>query len=165
MSPATPFNLNERERMLLAETQRPRLAGLDEDALLALHTRVRKERDKQVQLHRRNAAKAVESKGARGKATQAPRRDASKAELFEDALARVSRAVASAAAASAKQLKEERLAAARGERAGAARSAGPDAPSTPKRAPSARSRRPVETKTAASTRAAGKRTQAKRDSR
>jgi hypothetical protein len=164
MARATPYNVTEAERLLLMETEPKALAQLDEDALIALHERVRRARTKHVGQHRRQAARAVESKGARGKANL-DRRSVSKAEVFEEALARVSRALSVAAAASAKQLKAERIAAARGERAGAARSAGPGPTKAPASRTSARTRRPVEKKSAAATRASGKRAQAKRDSR
>lgn len=164
MARATPHNVTEAERLLLAETEAKALAGLDEDGLIALHERVRRARTKHVTQHRRQAARAVEAKGARGKANL-DRRSASKAELFEEALARVSRALGAAAAASAKQLKAERIAAARGERPAAARSAGPAPSKAPAPRTSARSRPPVEKKTAAATRASGRRSQARRDAR
>ena len=113
MATATPGSLTRSEWSLVDETRRAHLATLDEDALVALHGRVRRARDKHVQLHRRGVGAAVGRKGARGAASQAPRRSASKAEIFEDALARVSAALAKAARQSAAELRAERLAAAR----------------------------------------------------
>ena len=113
MATATPHSLTRSEWKLVDETRRDNLQTLDEDELVVLHGRVRRARDKHVQLHRREVGAAVGRKGARGTASAAPRRSASKAEIFEDALARVSAALAKAARESAAQLRAERLAAAR----------------------------------------------------
>ena len=113
MAKATPGTLTEAEWALVDETRRDNLQQLDEDELVALHARVRRARDKHVQLHRREVGSAVGRKRARGTASVAPRRSASKAEIFEGALARVSAALAKAARESAAQLRAERLAAAR----------------------------------------------------
>ena len=80
---------------------------------MALHGRVRRARTKFVTVHRREVAERVQEAGARGLVSEAPRRSAAKAELFEAALARVSAALASAARQSAADLRAERLAAAR----------------------------------------------------
>ena len=53
MARATPQSLTEKEQVLLSETQPERLRAMDEEALIALLTRVRRARDKFVQLHRR----------------------------------------------------------------------------------------------------------------
>ena len=105
--------LNEAEKVLLRDTERHALEGLDEDALLALHDRVRRTRAKYTKLYRRRAAGQVASDAARGRAHATHARTAVKAEAFEDALARVSRQLARAAKESADALKMERLAAAR----------------------------------------------------
>jgi|GEM_PF-4005902 len=47
-------SLTEAELMLIRGTERDQLAGLDEDALVGLHTRIRRARPK----NRRNAGKA-----------------------------------------------------------------------------------------------------------
>jgi hypothetical protein len=165
MPKATPQSLTRSEQALIAETQPDRLAALDEDALLRLHARVRRARDKQVQLHRREVAAHISTAGARGAASVPPRRSASKAEVFEEALARVSTSVARAARASAAALRSERLVAARGTSARPeAIAADAEAMTTPRR-PAVRRRAPVERKTVASSRAAGARRQAKRDAR
>ena len=101
MAKATVTSLTEKERALIAETQPARLRGLDEDDLVELHTRVRRARDKFVKLHRRETAAQVIDAGARGVVNAGPRRSASKAEIFEDALARVSTSLAKAARESA----------------------------------------------------------------
>ncbi len=141
------------------------MAHLDADELIELHTRVRRLRDKYVDLYRRRGAAKVRVKGARGVAAAANERGWAKAEVFEEALARVSRQLAAAAQRNARDLKQERLAQARKETEPAA--SGPPAAATP----AARSRAgqprktPGRVKFEASTKAAGARRQAKRDSR
>lgn len=163
--------LNESERLLVDETERDALAGLDEDAAVALHTRVRRARDKYAGQYRRGASARVATKGARGAARPANRRAALKAEAFEDALARVSRRVSVLAAASARELRDERLAAARADRAAkpAARSG-----STKKKVAATRrtaatgdrsKRSPASEKNRAGTKALGAKRQAKKDAR
>jgi len=165
---ATVASLTEKERALIAETERAALLQLDEDGLLELLARVRRARDKFVQLHRREVGSRVVEKGARGAASAPSRRSASKAEIFEDALARVSAAVAKAARTSAAALKAERLAAAAaGTQAAPVSGAGSKASVGPSSTPSAkgRARKPVERKVVASSRAAGAKRQAARDAR
>jgi hypothetical protein len=159
--------LSDAEWLLVEGTETAHLRSLDEDELLALHERVRKARNKQMGLYRRTASRRVGEKGARGASHGANARARDKVEAFEAALARVSRAVATAAADSARTLKEERLAAAR-----AGRSAGPSAELSGDGAdgltPSARRRATKTTggiKKDASTRAKGAQRQAKRDAR
>jgi hypothetical protein len=160
-------SLTEAESALVRETSAESVAGLDEDDLVALHTRVRRARDKYVKLYRREAAARVPSLGGRGFARPKNRRNAQKAEVFEDALSRVSRELAAAARKSANALKAERLAAARSERnmapprPAAGRPRRNEAAQVLDRAP----RTPALTKRKASTQATGARRQAKRDSR
>jgi hypothetical protein len=159
-------SLSEKERALVAETRPAQLGALDEDQLVELHTRVRRARDKFVKLHRRETGAQVAEAGARGVVSAGPRRSASKAEIFEDALARVSTSLAKAARQSAAVLRAERLAAARGtsasegERAKAVRDDRPAA-STPRSKP----RQPIKRKRAAAARSSGARQQAGRDAR
>ncbi|TDO55212.1 hypothetical protein EV651_115176 [Kribbella sp. VKM Ac-2571] len=170
-------SLSEAERLLVAETERDVLKGLDEDELLELHQRVRRARTKYVKNYRRAAGAAVAEVGSRGVSYPRNQRDRDKAELFESVLARVSRQVATAASRASSELRSERIEAARSARArvevapvrGAGRAASvrdTDAAVAP-----AGSRRPRATKTTgglkkdASTRAAGARRQAKRDTR
>lgn len=158
-------SLTDAERRLAAETERDVLKSLDEDELLDLHQRIRRVRTKYVKNYRRGASAAVVPAGGRGKAYPRNQRDRDKAELFESALARVSREVASAAGRASAQLRSERIEAAR-----AAKSGGP-AVQTADQAEPATSPRPRATKTTgglkkdASSRAAGARRQAKRDAR
>lgn len=167
MARAQPQSLTVKEQALVAETQPARLRDIDEDSLIELHLRVRRARDKYVQLHRREIGQQVSVSGARGLASIPPRRSASKAEIFEQALARVSAGLARAARASAAELRAERLSAARrqtgaiSQPAVTSRAAGrPTAAPGP---PRARARTPVERKTAAATRAAGRRRQVASD--
>ena len=78
------------------------MAHLDADALMELHARVRRARNKYVTLYRRRGAAKVRAKGARGSAAEANERGWAKAEVFEEALARVSRQLAAAAQRSAR---------------------------------------------------------------
>ncbi len=159
-------SLAESELMLVRETEPARLAELDEDGLAALHTRIRRARDKYVKLYRREAGARVAESGGRGKARPKNTRNAQKAEVFEDALARVSRALAAAARHSATQLRTERIAAAREERNTAPPRATRAAtrPATAQRATS-RPDTPALRRRQASTRATGARRQARKDNR
>jgi hypothetical protein len=163
---ATPQSLTRTERALLTETQPERLRAVDEEALIALHARVRRARDKFVQLHRREVADHVDGERARGIASVAPRRSASKAETFENALARVSSSLARAARATAASLRAERLTAARSVTRPAATGKPARAPRKPKAAaPRARPRTPIQRKAVAATRASNSRRQTGRDAR
>lgn len=110
-----PKSLSEDEFALIRDTKKTNMAELDEDDLLALHSRVRKARNKYVTLYRRAGAEKVIEKGARGSGKGANKQNFRKAELFEDALARVSRRLAVVAEQTALELKQERLAAARSD--------------------------------------------------
>jgi hypothetical protein len=110
--------LTPDERFLVSQTEREALAELDEDAVIELHQRVRRARNKYVGQYRRGASARVPAKGARGKARPANERAALRAEAFEEALARVSRRLSVLANESARELKAERLAAARSVRWG-----------------------------------------------
>jgi hypothetical protein len=162
--------LSDSERLLVLETETKELAGLDEDALVELHTRIRRARGKYVGQYRRGASARVGSVGGRGKANAQNQRARDKAEVFEDALARVSTALARAAKASAAELKAERLAAAgavtstprKGTATARRAPARTTAPASP--APSSK-KAPVTRKKNASTLATGARRQAKRDAR
>jgi hypothetical protein len=168
--------LSDAERLLVAETGRAELAALDEDGLVALHTRVRRARDKYVGQYRRGASARVPAAGGRGKGFAQNQAARDKAEAFEIALGQVSSALARAARASAAALKAERLAAAASEtprpRAAtsttAKRAAAParKGPAAPTRTTSGSQRpAPSQAKKNASTRSQGARRQAKRDSR
>lgn len=105
-------SLNQADRLLVAETEPAALAALDEDATAALHTRVLRARNKALALYRRGAAQKVAAKGGRGKASPTNTLARTRVEAFEEALGRVSSRLAALARQSARELKEERLAAA-----------------------------------------------------
>ncbi|MDG4822537.1 hypothetical protein O7635_11815 [Asanoa sp. WMMD1127] len=161
-------SMKEDEQLLVRETTADQMADLDEDELVELHTRVRRARDKYVKLYRRQSADRVKATGARGKAYARGSRDRDKAEVFEEALARVSRRLATAARAAARAFKAERIAEARaatftpppippssgGRRDPRADQVGDRAPRTPDRL-----------KRHATTRAATKRVQSRKDNR
>ncbi|MEV6284019.1 hypothetical protein [Kribbella sp. NPDC051770] len=160
-------SLSGVERQLMDETESEALQKLDEDELLELHQRVRRARTKHVKNYRRAAGAAVVPAGGRGMAYPANQRDRDKAELFEGALARVSREVAAAASRASMELRSERLAAARaGKATGATANANAKLESMP---PKTAPRKPVKTtgglKKDASSRAAGARRQARKDAR
>jgi hypothetical protein len=160
-------SLTEAELALVRETEPDRLAGLDEDGLVELHTRIRRARNKHVKVYRRQAAALVGEIGGRGKARPRNTRRRAKAEVFEDALARVSRSLAAAARASARALQAERLAEDRRQRkvSPPARSrSGPAVPLEPQLS-DRRPDSPALRKRHASTRATGARRQARKDSR
>lgn len=110
-STAALFSTDELD--LVRSTSEARLSRLDEDALSELHQRVRRSRDKYSKLYRRQASEQVAIEGGRGAAADKNARTAEKAEVFEEALERVSIELGAAAAASAARLREERLARAR----------------------------------------------------
>lgn len=98
--------LGEKDRLLLARTEPHKLARMSEQDLLGLHRLVRKRRNKLRSVYRRGGAKKAK-KGKRARAQH--QRNADRLELFEEALERVSRALADAAARSAAELRDRRL--------------------------------------------------------
>lgn len=165
--------LNDAERLLVAQTERAELAALDEDAAIELEARIRRARNKYVGQYRRTAAAAVAEHGGRGKARPENKRAAMKAEAFEEALARVSRRVATLARQAAAALRAERLAAARAARQGQAPGPRRPEPAVGRQGPPVTGeptgdralRSPRTEKQRAGALAAGARRQAKRDSR
>ncbi|WP_328468262.1 hypothetical protein OHA21_51320 [Actinoplanes sp. NBC_00393] len=156
-------SLSEAELALVREADPGRLADLDEDALIELHTRVRRARNKHVKVYRRRAAARVAEAGGRGKARPQNSRKRAKAEVFETILATVSRHLALAAQASAESFEAERLADER-----EARGVSADLPPVVRLKPQRDDRRPKSVelrKRHASTRAKGARRQARKDSR
>jgi hypothetical protein len=155
--------LTDGEVELIESTKPANLADLDEDELGELHDRVRRASRKYRTLHRRQASAQVRADRSRGKASAKNARTAVKAEVFEDALARVSRALSKAAKESAAELKAERLAAAASGSSGPGRSTASKGSVTGRGRTPAKKRTPASTKRKASTQAAGARRQAKRD--
>jgi hypothetical protein len=164
--------LNDAERLMVAETDRDKLAELDEDAAIELETRIRRARNKYVGQYRRGASAAVAEHGGRGKARPENKTARMKAEAFEESLSRISRRVATLARQAAAELRAERIAAARAARQGRA-PATPAEPAPARQGPTVTGEptgdralsSPVSAKRRASTRAIGARQQAKRDSR
>ena len=167
--------LNDTERLLVAETERASLAALDEDAAIELETRIRRARSKYVGQYRRAASAAVAGHGGRGKARPENTSARMKAEAFEEALSRVSGRVATLARQAARQLRAERLAAARAVKQsrgprpaspGAAVTATQNGPTATGEPAGARPlRTPASEKRRAGTLAMGARRQARKDSR
>ena len=167
MNRAVLNSMTAAERRLVAETSREATAGLDEEELLALHSRIRRARSKYVSKYRRSASRAVVKRGGRGFSYPKNQRDRDKAEVFEVALASVSRQVGAHAARAAAELKASRLAAAQSGGSGPKKASARVA--SLQKAAASRPRGAKKTtggvKKDASTRAAGARRQAKRDAR
>lgn len=162
--------LTDAERLLVMETTPQAMADLDEDAVAALHDRIRRARNKYTGQYRRSAAVRVPRSGGRGKAFGKNQRARDKAEVFEDALARVSRRLSVLAKQSAADLKAERIAAAQAAKAGQKPAAAGRQPAVPratgpKKRGDGRTRSPRTERNRADTRAQGARRQAKRDAR
>ncbi|EON32770.1 MULTISPECIES: hypothetical protein [Gordonia] len=119
-------SLSESDYLLVRETKKSQMAGLDEDGLIDLHSRIRRARNKYVTLYRRAGAEKVKAKGGRGSAKAANVRNAAKAEVFEDALSRVSRRLARVSRDAALELKAERLARARNDEPASGKGGKPD---------------------------------------
>lgn len=166
MNQALLNSLTEPERLFVAETSAEALAVLDEDAVLELHARARRMRDKYVKNYRRAAGSRVSTAGGRGLSYEKNQRARGKSEVFETALARVSRRLGALASQSAEQLKRERIEAARSS------TAAPVTPTPDPATPRLREGRPRTARKSsgglkrdASSRAMGARRQAKRDAR
>ena len=97
MDQAVLHSMTAAERRLVAETSQEAMAGLDEEELLALLSRIRRARSKYVSKYRRNARGAVVKRGGRGFSYPKNQRDRDKAEVLEGALASVGKAVAAQA--------------------------------------------------------------------
>jgi hypothetical protein len=165
--------LSDTERLLVAQTEPAELAALDEDAALEFEARIRRARNKYIGQYRRGASARVAELGGRGRAQPENTRAALKAEVFEEALSRVSRRVAVLTRQSAATLRAERLAAARAGRQGQRLAAGQAKPGSTRKGPAVTPeptgdralRSPAAEKRRAGTRASGARRQAKRYSR
>lgn len=119
MNPTELHSLfSTKEQTLLVATEAARLKGLSEDELDQLLGLVRRERNKYSTLYRRQSSALVEASSSRAGTATSNQRTRRKAEIFEDALARVAGALSKAARASANELKAQRLEAARAAKAG-----------------------------------------------
>ena len=158
--------LKDDELDLIREVEAERMESLDEDELLALHKRVRRARKKHTKNYRRLAAAGVAEEGARGAARPRHGKAAQRAEIFEEALSRVSNRLAAVAQETYENLKAERL-----ERAGAGKSSGPEGSAVPAAGGVGPGRAaehqtsPGTKKARASSQAANTQRQAKRDSK
>ena len=167
MNPTELHLFNAAEQTLLVHTERERLADLSEDELDELFTRVRRARTKYTKLYRRQSADLVKAKSSRSGTSTSNQRTKRKAEILEDALARVATALGAAARATAKELKTERLAAAKAAKGsprtqGAATTSKSNTGTTSGRAPSGGS---PSNDRQASRKSSGARNQARRDKR
>lgn len=117
--------LKSSELDLIRELEPERLAPLDEDALLALHKRVRRARNKHSGSYRCRAAERVGEAGGRGAAAAGSDKARARAYVFEEALSIVSTRLAEVAHEAAEALRDERL-----ERARAGRGTGPETSGT-----------------------------------
>jgi hypothetical protein len=113
MNPTELYNLfSAKEQTLLVATEAERLKALSEDELDELLSLVRRERNKYSKLYRRQSSALVDASSSRAGTSTSNQRTRRKAEIFEDTLARVARALSVAARNSANELKRERLQAA-----------------------------------------------------
>ena len=87
-------NLTKEENALIDETSPRALEGLDAKALEDLQNRLRKAREKNFSLLRRQGAARVEAEGGRGAAEPANEKRGEKVSVFDEALARVEDALA-----------------------------------------------------------------------
>lgn len=97
--------LGDKDRLLLVRTEPAKLERMSEDKLLDLHRLIRKRRNRYRSVYRRKGT----NKANKGKGRQTDQRNADRLEFFEEALDRVSRALADAAARSAAELRDRRL--------------------------------------------------------
>lgn len=168
MNPTELRLFSKPEQTLLVQTQKKRLDEMSEDEIDELLTRVRRARNKYMKLYRRQSASNVEEHETRAGTDTSNQRTYRKAEIFEDALSRVARALATAAKATARELKDERIAAAAAAK-GSSRKQGKGSTSKGRDTGSKR-RKPAKGRSAdnsrkASSKASGARNQAKRDKR
>jgi hypothetical protein len=167
MNPTELDLFSATEQTLLVQTDRARLAALSEDELDDLFTRVRRARTKYTKLYRRQSADLVAAKSSRAGTATSNQRTKRKAEILEDALARVATALGAAARATAKELKAERLASAQAAKGSprTQRSAGSTPIPTSAKDGKAPRGRSTSKARQASRKSSGARNQAKRDSR
>ena len=82
-------NLTDQENALVDATAPEALSRIDEAALKDLQSRLRKAREKNFSLLRREGAARVEEEGGRGAAEPANERRNDKVDVLDEALARV----------------------------------------------------------------------------
>jgi hypothetical protein len=86
-------NLTPQENSLIAEAHPDALGRMDAKSLKDLQSRLRQAREKNFSLLRRQGAARVEAEGARGATQAANEKRGEKVEVFDDALARVSKSL------------------------------------------------------------------------
>lgn len=82
-------NLSADERTLVDQTDPEALARMDAKSVKELQIRLRKVRDKNFDLLRRQGAARVEAEGGRGAAEQANQKRNDKVDVLDEAMARV----------------------------------------------------------------------------
>lgn len=164
MNPTELDLFSANEQTLLVATEPARLKQMSEDELDDLLTLVRRARTKYTKLYRRQSASSVQAAGKRSASGSSNQRTLRKAEIFEDALARVARALAAAARVQRDELKAQRIAMARGESGPPARTGG-RAGNTSGAAQTSKRGDHVTKRRAASTTAKGARNQARKDNK
>lgn len=160
-------HLTGTEQHLWDQTDPAALVDLTEDEVLELHGRIRSARNKYTGQYRRGASARVGAVGGRGAARSGNTTARARAEVFEEALSRVSRRLAALSRQAANDLKAERLAAARSEQGtgpGAAVATATKGTVGPGRA-RAHEKTTGGVKRDASTRSTGARRQARRDAK
>lgn len=83
------MNLTPQENSLIDQAHPTALDHMDEKSLKDLQSRLRKAREKNFSLLRRQGAARVEAEGARGAAQPANEKRGEKVDVFDEALARV----------------------------------------------------------------------------
>ena len=89
MSNSHHVNLSQQENALVDASAPDSLARMDEQALKDLQSQLRKARDKNFSLLRREGAARVQAEGGRGAAEPANERRNDKVDVIDEALARV----------------------------------------------------------------------------
>jgi len=110
MNPNDVALFSANDQKLLVSTEPAQLAKMSQDELGDTLLLVRRARNKYTGLHRKKAGSTVAKSGARGAAEGQNLRTVRQAEVFEEALARVSAALATAARKSSAALKTDRIA-------------------------------------------------------
>lgn len=82
-------NMSDDEKSLIDQTDPEALARMDEGELKELQSRLRRARDKNFSLLRREGAARVEAEGGRGAAEPANQKRNDKVDVLDEALARV----------------------------------------------------------------------------
>jgi len=165
MKPSEISLFTQKEQTLLFDTENRRLKDLDEDTLATLLSRVRRARKKYTDLDRRQSVDAMKGTGRRAATSSSNGRTRRKAEVMEDAVARVARQLGRAAQATANELKRERIEAAKRSTSKPAKNKGRTSPKKPtKSAVRANSKKEIISPARkGATSAANKKTQARKD--